>query len=74
MWFWILMIILVLLLVSAAPTWPHSREWGYGPSGGFGLLLAILLILLLLGVFEVPGCTVATSPDPGVPRTTPVSP
>ena len=45
----ILLIILILLLVSALPTWPHSRSWGYYPSGGLGLLLLILLILFLLG-------------------------
>ena len=43
------MIIVVLLLIGAFPTWPHSKGWGYGPSGGLGLLLVILLILLLLG-------------------------
>lgn len=45
----ILLIILVLLLIGAIPTWPHSRGWGYGPSGGLGLVVVILLILLLLG-------------------------
>ena len=45
----ILMIILVLALVGVIPTWPHSREWGYGPSGGGGLILLIVLILFLLG-------------------------
>lgn len=45
----ILLIILVLLLVGAIPSWPHSRGWGYGPSGGIGLLLVILLVLVLLG-------------------------
>ena len=45
----ILLIILVLMLVGAFPTWPHSRTWGYGPSGGIGLLLIILVILLLMG-------------------------
>ena len=45
----ILLIIVILLLVGAFPTWPHSRNWGYGPSGGLGLILLILLILLLLG-------------------------
>lgn len=45
----ILLIIIVLMLVGAIPTWPHSRNWGYGPSGGLGLVLLILLILLLLG-------------------------
>jgi len=43
----ILLIILVLLLLGALPTWPHSRKWGYGPSGGLGLLLLVVLILVL---------------------------
>jgi len=46
----ILLIILVLLLIGALPTWPHSSGWGYYPSGGIGLVLVILLVLLLLGV------------------------
>ena len=46
----ILLIVLVLLLIGAIPTWPHSRSWGYAPSGGLGLLLVIVLVLLLLGV------------------------
>jgi len=46
----ILLIILILLLVGAIPSWPHSRNWGYGPSGGIGLILLIVLILLLLKV------------------------
>lgn len=45
----ILLIIVILLLVGAIPAWPHSRNWGYGPSGGLGLVLIILLILFLLG-------------------------
>ncbi len=45
----ILIIVLVLLLVGALPTWPHSRQWGYYPSGGIGLILLILLVLWLLG-------------------------
>lgn len=45
----ILVIILVLLLVGATPSWPYSRNWGYYPSGGLGLVLLIVLILLLLG-------------------------
>jgi len=45
----VLIVILVLLLVGALPTWPHSKSWGYYPSGGLGLILLILLILLLLG-------------------------
>ena len=46
----ILIIILVLVVIGALPTWPHSRSWGYYPSGGLGLILLILIILLLLGV------------------------
>lgn len=45
----ILLIIVVLMLVGVIPAWPHSKGWGYGPSGGLGLLLVILLILLLMG-------------------------
>lgn len=45
----ILLIILILLLLGALPTWPHSRNWGYYPSGGVGLLLVIIIILLLMG-------------------------
>ncbi len=45
----ILLIVLILILVGALPTWPHSRNWGYYPSGGIGLVLVILLILVLLG-------------------------
>ena len=45
----ILLIVVVLMLLGAIPTWPHSRNWGYYPSGGLGLLLLILVILLLLG-------------------------
>jgi len=45
----ILLIILVLILVGALPTWPHSKSWGYYPSGGIGLVVVILLVLLLMG-------------------------
>jgi len=45
----VLLIIVILMLVGAMPTWPHSRGWGYYPSGGLGLMLLILIILLLLG-------------------------
>ena len=45
----ILIVLLVLLLIGAFPAWPHSRSWGYYPSGGIGLVLLILLLLLLLG-------------------------
>lgn len=45
----ILLIVLVLLLVGALPTWPHSSSWGYYPAGGLGLVVLILLILLLMG-------------------------
>ena len=46
----ILLIILILLLVGAFPSWPHARSWGYGPSGILGLLLVVLLVLLLFDV------------------------
>jgi len=42
-------VLLVLMLLGALPTWPHSRNWGYGPTGGLGLVLVIVVILLLLG-------------------------
>ena len=45
----ILLVVLILLLLGVIPTWPHSRGWGYAPSGAIGLLLAILIVLLLLG-------------------------
>jgi hypothetical protein len=45
----ILLIVLVLLLIGAVPSWPHSRNWGYGPSGGIGLVLLVLVVLLLMG-------------------------
>jgi hypothetical protein len=45
----IVLIIVVLMLIGAIPSWPHSRSWGYGPSGGLGLILIILLILVLMG-------------------------
>ena len=44
----ILLIILVILLLGAVPTWPYSRNWGYGPSGGLGLILLIVIILVLM--------------------------
>ena len=46
----ILLIVLILMLIGALPTWPHSSKWGYGPSGGLGTILVILLILYLLHV------------------------
>jgi hypothetical protein len=45
----ILLIVLILILLGALPTWPHSRSWGYAPSGVIGLVVVVLLILLLLG-------------------------
>ena len=45
----ILLIVLILVLVGAFPSWPHSRSWGYGPSGGLGLIVVILLVLLVMG-------------------------
>jgi hypothetical protein len=47
----ILLIILIILLLGAVPAWPYSRNWGYGPSGGLGLLVVIVVVLLLLRVF-----------------------
>ncbi|MDR5754807.1 MULTISPECIES: DUF3309 family protein [Caballeronia] len=45
----ILLIILILLLVGAIPSWPHSRSWGYGPSGILGVVLVVVIVLLLMG-------------------------
>lgn len=45
----LLLIFLVLMLIGAIPSWPHSRNWGYGPSGGVGLLVVILVVLLVMG-------------------------
>jgi len=45
----ILLIVLILILIGAVPAWPYSRGWGYGPSGGVGLLVVILIVLLLMG-------------------------
>ena len=45
----ILVVIIVLALLGVLPAWPHSRSWGYGPSGGIGLILLILVVLVLLG-------------------------
>ncbi|TPI17429.1 DUF3309 family protein [Mesorhizobium sp. B4-1-1] len=45
----ILVIILILILIGAVPAWPHSRSWGYGPSGIVGVILVVLLVLLLMG-------------------------
>lgn len=45
----ILLVIVILMLIGVFPAWPHSRQWGYGPSGGLGLVLLILLILFLMG-------------------------
>jgi hypothetical protein len=45
----ILLVIVILMLVGVIPAWPHSQGWGYGPSGGLGLVLLILLVLMVLG-------------------------
>lgn len=45
----VLIVVLILLLLGVLPTWPHSREWGYVPSGTLGLVLVILIVLVLLG-------------------------
>ena len=45
----ILLIILILLLIGAIPSWPHSRSWGYAPVGGLGLVVVIIVVLLLMG-------------------------
>jgi hypothetical protein len=45
----ILLIVLILMLVGALPAWPHSKSWGYGPTGGLGLVVIIIIVLLLMG-------------------------
>jgi hypothetical protein len=45
----ILLIVLILMLIGAVPTWPHSRNWGYGPSGGLGLVVLVVIVLLVMG-------------------------
>ncbi|TAJ23212.1 MAG: DUF3309 domain-containing protein [Rugosibacter sp.] len=45
----IILILLILMLIGVVPAWPHSRNWGYGPSGGLGLVVIILIVLLLIG-------------------------
>lgn len=45
----VLLVLLILMLLGAAPAWGHSRDWGYGPSGGIGLVLLIIVVLILLG-------------------------
>jgi hypothetical protein len=45
----ILLIVLILMLIGVVPSWPHSRNWGYGPSGGLGLVVIVLIVLLLMG-------------------------
>jgi Protein of unknown function (DUF3309) len=45
----VLLVLLILLLLGALPTWGHSRNWGYGPSGGLGLVVIVLLVLVLSG-------------------------
>ncbi|WGS52200.1 DUF3309 domain-containing protein [Paraburkholderia sp. D15] len=46
----ILLIVLILLLIGAFPTWPHSRSWGYAPTGGIGIVLIVIIVLLVAGV------------------------
>lgn len=45
----ILLVILILMLIGAIPSWSHSRDWGYGPSGGLGLVVVVLIVLVLMG-------------------------
>jgi Protein of unknown function (DUF3309) len=45
----ILLIVVILILIGVLPTWPHAKSWGYGPSGGVGLVVVILLVLVLMG-------------------------
>ena len=45
----ILLVVLILMLIGAIPTWPHSRSWGYGPSGALGLVVVVIVVLLVMG-------------------------
>ncbi|WP_040499358.1 DUF3309 family protein [Ideonella sp. B508-1] len=45
----LLLIVLILMLIGVVPTWPHSRSWGYGPSGALGVVVIVLIVLMLLG-------------------------
>ena len=45
----ILLIVLILILIGVIPTWPHSRSWGYGPSGALGVVVLIIIVMLLMG-------------------------
>jgi hypothetical protein len=45
----ILLVVLILMLIGAVPTWPHSRSWGYAPSGALGLVVVVIIVLLLMG-------------------------
>lgn len=45
----IILVVLILMLIGVLPTWPHSSSWGYGPTGGLGLLVVIVVVLLLMG-------------------------
>jgi hypothetical protein len=45
----VLLVLIILMLLGAFPAWPHSKSWGYGPSGGLGLVLGIVIVLVLLG-------------------------
>jgi hypothetical protein len=45
----VILIVLIMMLVGALPTWPHSKNWGYGPTGGLGLVVVIVIIMILMG-------------------------
>lgn len=63
---WILLLILLVLAIGAAPVWPYSRDWGYYPSGLLGLLLVVLLLLVLTGVIDI-NITVPAAPPQSAP-------
>jgi len=63
----LLTLIVILVLLSVVPAWPHSRTWGYGPSGVLGAVLLIILILMLIGVLTPLGWGPATPAAPVVP-------
>jgi hypothetical protein len=62
----LLLVILLALLLGSAPVYPHSRRWGYGPSGLFGLLVVVVIVLLLMGSIPWMGWTIGP-PGPVVP-------
>jgi hypothetical protein len=63
----VLLLVLLLLIIGSAPVYPHSRRWGYGPSGLLGLLLVVVLVLCLMGSVPWWGWTFGPAPGPVAP-------